>query len=98
VFLRSRLSNFTLAEEVLDETVKATLTQSFAQDETQSSDGVIVRYERLANELEKNWAVYPAREEIANTGVEANHHTKATRMIKYQCALVPKDPARPDDV
>jgi hypothetical protein len=56
VFLRSRLSNFTLAEEVLDETVKATLTQSFAQEETQSSDGIIARHERLADELEKNWA------------------------------------------
>jgi hemerythrin-like domain-containing protein len=48
---------FRLAEEVLDETVKATLTHSFAQEETQSSDGMVERYERLAQELEKNWAV-----------------------------------------
>jgi hemerythrin-like domain-containing protein len=48
---------FRLAEEVLDETVKATLTQSFAQEETKSSDGMVARYERLAQELEKNWAV-----------------------------------------
>ncbi|HEV2668874.1 MAG TPA: hemerythrin domain-containing protein [Blastocatellia bacterium] len=48
---------FRLAEEVLDETVKASLTQSFAQEEAQSSEGMVARYERLAQELEKNWAV-----------------------------------------
>jgi hemerythrin-like domain-containing protein len=48
---------FRLAEEVLDETVKATLTQSLGQEEAQSSDGMVARYERLAQELEKNWAV-----------------------------------------
>jgi len=48
---------FPLVEEVLDETVKATLTQSFAQEEAQSNDGMVARYERLAQELEKNWAV-----------------------------------------
>jgi hypothetical protein len=46
-----------LAEEVLDETVKATLIQSFAQEEAQGCDGIVARYERLAQELEKNWAV-----------------------------------------
>jgi hemerythrin-like domain-containing protein len=48
---------FRLAEEVLDEAVKSSLTQSFAQEEAQSSDGMVARYERLAQELEKNWAV-----------------------------------------
>ena len=48
---------FRLAEEVLDEAVKASLTQSFAQEEAQSSDGMVARYERLAQELEKTWAV-----------------------------------------
>jgi hemerythrin-like domain-containing protein len=48
---------FRLAEEVLDETVKATLIQSFAQEEAQGCDGIVARYERLAQELEKNWAV-----------------------------------------
>jgi len=48
---------FRLAEELLDEAVKASLTQSFAQEEAQSSDGMVARYERLAQELEKNWAV-----------------------------------------
>ena len=48
---------FRLAEEVLDETAKASLTQSLAQEEAQSSDGMVARYERLAQELEKTWAV-----------------------------------------
>jgi hemerythrin-like domain-containing protein len=48
---------FRLAEEVLDEAVKASLTQSFAQEEAQNSDGMVARYELLAQELEKNWAV-----------------------------------------
>jgi len=48
---------FRLAEEVLDETVKASLARSFAQDEAQSSDGMVARYELLAQELEQNWAV-----------------------------------------
>jgi hemerythrin-like domain-containing protein len=48
---------FRLAEEVLDEAVKASLIQSFAQDEVQGRDGMVARYERLAQELEKNWAV-----------------------------------------
>jgi hemerythrin-like domain-containing protein len=48
---------FRLVEEVLDEAVKASLAQSFAQGGPQSSDGMVARYERLAQELEKNWAV-----------------------------------------
>lgn len=48
---------FRLAEEVLDEAVKASLTQSFVQEEAQGSDGMVARYERLAQELEKNWAI-----------------------------------------
>ncbi len=48
---------FRLAEEMLDEVVKAALIQSFAQEEAQSCDGMAARYERLAQELEKNWAV-----------------------------------------
>jgi hemerythrin-like domain-containing protein len=48
---------FRLAEEVLDEAVKASLIQSFAQEDAQDSDGTVARYERLAQELEKNWAV-----------------------------------------
>ena len=47
---------FRLAEEVLDEAVKASLTQSFTQEEAKGSDGTVARYERLAQELEKNWA------------------------------------------
>src|SRR5262245_46574788 len=48
---------FRLAEELLDETVKASLIKSFAQENAQSGDGIVARYERLADELEKNWAV-----------------------------------------
>jgi hemerythrin-like domain-containing protein len=48
---------FRLAEEVLDEAVKASLIQSFAQEEAQGNDGMVARYERLAQELERNWAV-----------------------------------------
>jgi hemerythrin-like domain-containing protein len=48
---------FRLAEEVLDETVKASLIQSLAQEEAQNIDGMVARYERLAQELEKSWAV-----------------------------------------
>jgi hemerythrin-like domain-containing protein len=48
---------FRLAEEVLEEPVKASLIQAFAQEEAQCSDGVVARYERLAKELEKTWAV-----------------------------------------
>jgi hemerythrin-like domain-containing protein len=48
---------FRLAEEVLDEAVKASLIQSFVQEEAQDCDGMVTRYERLAQELEKNWAV-----------------------------------------
>jgi hypothetical protein len=42
---------------VLDEAVKASLTKSFVQEEAQASDGMVAKYERLAQELEKNWAV-----------------------------------------
>ena len=48
---------FRLAEEVLDEAVKASLIQSFAQEEAQGCDGTVARYERLAQELEQSWAV-----------------------------------------
>jgi hemerythrin-like domain-containing protein len=48
---------FRLAEEVLDEAVKASLTQSFGREEAQDCEGTVARYERLAQELEKNWAV-----------------------------------------
>ena len=48
---------FRLAEEVLDEAVKASLTQSFGQEEAQYCGGTVARYERLAQELERNWAV-----------------------------------------
>jgi hemerythrin-like domain-containing protein len=48
---------FRLAEEVLDEAVKASLTQSFCREEAEDRDGTVARYERLAQELEKNWAV-----------------------------------------
>jgi hemerythrin-like domain-containing protein len=47
---------FRLAEEVLDEALKASLTQSFTQEGAQNNDGMVARYERLAQELEKNWA------------------------------------------
>jgi hemerythrin-like domain-containing protein len=48
---------FRLAEEVLDEAAKASLIQSFAQEDAQGCDGVVAKYERLAQELEKTWAV-----------------------------------------
>src|SRR5262245_42186242 len=48
---------FRLAEEVLDEAVKASLIQSFAHGEAHNCDGMAARYELLAQELEKNWAV-----------------------------------------
>jgi hemerythrin-like domain-containing protein len=48
---------FRLVEEVLDESAKASLTHSFAQEGAQRSGGMVARYERLAQELEKNWAV-----------------------------------------
>ena len=48
---------FRLAEEVLDEAAKASLIQSFVQEEAQGCEGTIARYERLAQELEKTWAV-----------------------------------------
>jgi hemerythrin-like domain-containing protein len=48
---------FRLAEEVLDDVVKASLTQSFVQQETQGCEGTVERYERMAQELEKTWAV-----------------------------------------
>ncbi|HEY8462339.1 MAG TPA: hemerythrin domain-containing protein [Blastocatellia bacterium] len=48
---------FRLAEEVLDEQVKALLIKSFAQKDAEGDDGTAARYEQLADELEKNWAV-----------------------------------------
>jgi hemerythrin-like domain-containing protein len=48
---------FRLAEELLDEAAKASLIQSFALEEAQDCDGTVARYEQLAQELEKNWAV-----------------------------------------
>jgi len=48
---------FRLAEEVLDEAVKASLIQSFSQEGAQGCDEMVARYERLAQELEKNWAL-----------------------------------------
>jgi hemerythrin-like domain-containing protein len=48
---------FRLAEEVLDEAVKASLIQSFSQEGYQDCEGMVARYERLAQELEKNWAL-----------------------------------------
>ncbi|HWQ35769.1 MAG TPA: hemerythrin domain-containing protein [Blastocatellia bacterium] len=48
---------FNLAEEMLDEPVKASLIQSFAQENARAGDGVTKRYEQLAEELERKWAV-----------------------------------------
>jgi hemerythrin-like domain-containing protein len=52
---------FRLAEEVLDETVKASLIKSFAEENGKGggkdSHGIAARYEQLADELEKTWAV-----------------------------------------
>jgi hemerythrin-like domain-containing protein len=48
---------FRLAEEVLDETVKSSLIHSFTQEDAQGNDGMVAKYERMADELEKNWAV-----------------------------------------
>jgi hemerythrin-like domain-containing protein len=46
---------FRLAEEVLDEAVKASLTRSFVQED--ANEEMVQRYERLAQELEETWAV-----------------------------------------
>jgi hemerythrin-like domain-containing protein len=48
---------FRLVEEILDEDVKATLMQSLAHHDTPDSDQSIERYESLAGQLEKEWAV-----------------------------------------
>lgn len=48
---------FRLAEEMLDETVKSSLIHSFAQEDAQGNNGMAAKYERIADELEKNWAV-----------------------------------------
>jgi hemerythrin-like domain-containing protein len=48
---------FRLAEEVLDEAVKASLIKSFAQEDAQGGAGIVARYEQMADELEKTWAV-----------------------------------------
>jgi hemerythrin-like domain-containing protein len=48
---------FRLAEEVLDETVKTSLIHSFAQEDAQGANDIAAKYERMADELEKNWAV-----------------------------------------
>ncbi len=59
---------FRLAEEVLDEGVKASLIQALAQEESQDSDGMVARYERVAQEWEKNWAVKPMGDEMTFAG------------------------------
>jgi hemerythrin-like domain-containing protein len=48
---------FRLAEEMLDEAAKASLIQSLAQEGARGDDGMIAKYEQLAYELEKQWAV-----------------------------------------
>jgi hemerythrin-like domain-containing protein len=48
---------FRLAEEILDEAVKASLIQSLAEQGARGDDGMAARYEQLANELEKQWAL-----------------------------------------
>jgi hypothetical protein len=48
---------FRLAEEMLDEAVKASLIQSLAEQGARGDDGMAARYEQLANELEKQWAL-----------------------------------------
>lgn len=48
---------FQLAEEMLDKTVKTSLIKSFTQEEGRTNSGMAARYEHLADELEKNWAV-----------------------------------------
>lgn len=48
---------FRLAEDMLDETVKSSLIQSFAKEVGQGDGGAAAKYEQIADELEKNWAV-----------------------------------------
>jgi len=46
---------FTLAEEMLDDRVKGSLLRAFAEEK--EAQAIAQRYEQLAQELEKSWAV-----------------------------------------
>ncbi|MFN7948086.1 MAG: hemerythrin domain-containing protein [Blastocatellia bacterium] len=48
---------FQLAEEMLDESVKSAMIQSFVQENNKAGEGLTRRYEQLAEDLEKTWAV-----------------------------------------
>jgi hemerythrin-like domain-containing protein len=48
---------YSLAEEMLDESVKASLLRNFVQENERAGGEVTRRYERLAQELESRWAV-----------------------------------------
>jgi len=47
---------YSLAEEMLDEPVKASLLKSFTQENARAGE-LSRRYERMAGELEQTWAV-----------------------------------------
>ncbi len=46
-----------LAEELLDEEVKLTLIHDFAHDRGQTGEEITARYEQMARDLEKMWAL-----------------------------------------
>jgi hemerythrin-like domain-containing protein len=48
---------FRLAEEILDDTEKIELGKAFKQMEDQFGQGTLEKYERMASELERNWAL-----------------------------------------
>jgi len=48
---------FRLAESALDESVKSSLIHSFAGKAPADNDGMVDKYEEMAEELEKNWAI-----------------------------------------
>ena len=48
---------FRVADELLDDEEKDELMASFRRAEAELGAGVYARYEKIANELEKNWAV-----------------------------------------
>jgi hypothetical protein len=47
---------FSLAEEMLDEVAKDSLTHALAEENAKAEE-LTQRYERLATELERTWAV-----------------------------------------
>lgn len=48
---------FRLADDMLDEKEKASLSDAFKQVEIEMGEGLIEKYERMAEELEEEWSV-----------------------------------------